>query len=143
SGTQIITVNTSTAGPVTLSGGIGDGATGGQIGLTVANPLTSGTVISTVNLTGTNTFSGPVVVGTGATGTALSYLIVQSSTALGNTPGVTVNGVTNAGGSGNRLTLNNGVVITGKTLTLNGGAQRAALFTTGGTVASWEGNVVV
>jgi autotransporter-associated beta strand protein len=141
SGTQTITVNSQTAGAVTLSGVISDGTTGGKIGLTVTNPLTTGTVINTVNISGNNTFSGPIVIGSGASGTSLAYLVVQSSNALGNASSITVNGTTQTG-PGNRLSLGSGVDIVGKTLTLNPGTQRSSIYANLGN-ALWEGNIVV
>jgi len=86
SGTQILTLASTSTGGITLSGVIGDGAAGGKVAL-VANSSGSGTT----TLTGVNTFTGGLTISQGT----LSY---AANTALGGASGtagaVTLNGGT-------------------------------------------------
>lgn len=145
-------------------GNSGGGSAIGQIDVTSGNVLTVAGVIAdrTLNvdgtptpantggltktgtgvlvLTGDNTFSGVTTVSNG-------ILRVGSNTALGGTAGGTTVS------SGRHLELMDGVVITGETLTLNGGngttgpgtpdSNRGGLQASAGATAEWAGPVVI
>lgn len=99
------------------------------------------TNFGSMTLAGTNTYGGTTVVG--VLGISNITLYANSPYALGTTgSGTTVNG-----GSANiesRVTVGNGVTVTGETLTLNpSSGYRAGLrFNSGGT-GTWDGDVVI
>ena len=132
-GGSFITNSSATAARLTLNqssstaynGVIQDGT--GEIGLTKSG-------ISTLTLSGDNTYSGTTIL-TGASG---NELVVGSNTALGSTAGGTI--VNSAA----RLVLANGVVVTGETVTISGtgGNNSGALQTAAGATAEWAGNII-
>ncbi|OAI57011.1 hypothetical protein AYO49_00395 [Verrucomicrobiaceae bacterium SCGC AG-212-N21] len=125
SGTAASTLTVNQSGTTTFNGIIQDGTGGVNLTKTGAGSLT---------LSGANTYSGV----TSLSG-AGSEIIVGHNTALGTTAGGTVVA------SGARITLGNGVTVTGETLTLtgSGGNNNGALQTTNGASSEWAGAVIV
>jgi autotransporter-associated beta strand protein len=118
----------------TFAGTLRDGA--GTLGL---SKVGNGTMI----LSGSNSFTGPVSVTTGSTGGALQ---VTSSTALGNSSGVTLSNSTLAGGGGSTLQLSGNITISGVTLNAvtsnSGGSRRTTLSAVSGS-PTWAGSIVL
>ena len=95
---------------------------------------------STLNIYTTNDFTGVVNI-SGGSGTVGGTLFVDSPKALGATNGGTI-----VSGPANTLELENGVTVTGETITINGtgvGGARGALRGSGSSVTTWAGPVVV
>ncbi len=121
-------------------------STGSFLGLEMATGATYGTAIAgnqglvktgaaTLTLSGANTYAGPTTLAGGA-------LLVQHATALGGTGG----GTTVAAGA--RLLLDNGITVTGETLTINGdggsgSSYDGALKANTGATAEWAGTVIL
>ncbi|GAA5140359.1 hypothetical protein GCM10023213_22850 [Prosthecobacter algae] len=118
-----LTVNQSAI--TTFSGILQDGT--GVLGLTKSG--TGG-----LTLSGNNTYTGSTIL----SAIANNELVVASNTALGSTAGGTTVG------SGARVTLANGIVVTGETISITGtgGNNNGALQTATGATAEWAGNIV-
>jgi fibronectin-binding autotransporter adhesin len=125
SGTAASTLTVNQGSNTSYSGIIQDGT--GVVHLTK-------TGTGSLALSGANSYSGL----TSLSGTN-SEIVANHNSALGNTVG----GTTVA--SGARLTLGNGVTVTGETLTMtgSGGNNNGALQTSNNAVAEWAGNIIV
>jgi autotransporter-associated beta strand protein len=118
-GTAALNIEKTGTGTLTLSG----------------NNTHSGTTTvreGTLILSGNSTATGGVVVTSGG------VVIVRSNEALGSTLGETVVN------SGSRLILDNGIVVTGETITISGtgGNNDGALQTAANATGEWAGNII-
>ncbi len=146
---------TLTGGTIALAGGtsaqILNLLSGGSAGSTAASTLTiASTITSTTNffiggfgttiLSGSNSLSGTVTIGSGTSGVTNPTVRIANSNALDGAAAV----VLIAGGSntsqGQTLSLGNGITIAGKSLSY-GGSNRAALSVAAGSTAAWNGNI--
>ncbi|MBB5039019.1 beta strand repeat-containing protein [Prosthecobacter dejongeii] len=86
-----------------------------------------------LTLSGNNTYSGSTLL----TGVSNNEIVVASNTALGNTVGNTTVS------AGARVTLANGIVVTGETISITGtgGNNNGALQTASAATAEWAGNI--
>lgn len=124
SGASAATLSMST-GTSTYSGVIQDGAS--------AVAITKTGTGGSLTLSGLNTYTGiTTVTGTG-------QIVVGSNTGLGSTTG----GTTVAAGA--QVVLNNGITVTGETITVtgNGNNNGGALQTASSATATWAGNIIV
>jgi autotransporter-associated beta strand protein len=112
---------------------------------TIANAIAgSGNVTNdatgTLTLSGANTYSGVTIVN----GPDRGGLVVANSSALGNSPQVTVNSTTNGALGGTRVTLNSGVSVpsvTALSLPCAGNTVRSTLYAAG--ASSWNGPITI
>ncbi len=126
SGASASTLTVAQSGTTTYGGIIQDGT--GVVNLTKSGG-------GSLTLSGANTFTGAVTL----SAVTNNEIVVNNSTALGSTLGGTTVG------SGARVTLANGVTVTGETITItgNGGNNNGALQSATGATAEWAGNVIV
>ena len=149
---------TLTGGTIALGGGtsaqilnlLSTGSTGSTTNstLTIASTITSTTNFfiggyGTTILSGSNSLSGTVTIGSGSSQVLNPEVRLTNSYALdGATAVYLVAGGTNSG-QGQTLTLGNGVTITGKQLGGNGTTNyRTSLQVAAGSTAAWNGNIV-
>lgn len=156
-GTTTVSAGTLTmSGNNTLSGAIT--VNGGSLVMAGSNTLNAITVNSgSMSLSGSNTLNGNITIG----GTVTSSLTLGGANTLGSgvTLQVTANGVLTAGNNGafgaaggntisvaagGRVVLQNGVTITGKTISIagTGGNNNGALQSDASATATWAGNVI-
>lgn len=143
-GTLTLSGNNNFSGSITVSAGTlnltGDSthsgtvtASGGALNISAGTYSGSMTVSGgTLTLSGTGTANGEVTATTGG------VLIIDSNGALGDaSAGTVVN-------TGSRAILNNGIVVTGETITIagTGGNNNGALQTADGATATWAGNII-
>lgn len=124
SGTLALTGNNTMGGSITVSGG--------TLAFSGTNALGAATVNSaSLSLNGTNTLSGLLKVNSGG------VVTVGGSVAIGGTGGITV-------ASGGRVVLQDGVNVSGKTITVagSGGNNYGALQTADNITATWSGNII-
>ncbi len=132
-GSSYITNSSTTGATLTVSGTSTTSYNGViQNGAGVVSLTLSGG--GSLTLGGANTYTGITTL-SGAN----TELVVASNTALGGTAGGT-----NVG-SGARVVLANGVIVTGETITITstGGNNNGALQTASGATAEWAGNIIV
>ncbi len=117
-----LTVNQ--AASTSFSGILQDGAS--ALGLTKSGA-------GSLTLSGNNTYSASTIL----TGVSNNEIVVASNTALGNTIGSTTVG------AGARVTLANGIVVSGETISITGtgGNNNGALQTASAAIAEWAGNI--
>jgi autotransporter-associated beta strand protein len=121
-----LTINQTTTASTVFSGTIQDGTA--SVGLTKDGA-------SSLTLSGDNSYTGTTLL------TALinNELVVAHNRALGSTAGSTTVG------SGARVVLAAGIVVTGETINItgNGGNNNGALQTAANATAEWAGNIVI
>lgn len=122
-GAAVSTLTVAQAGTTNFGGIIQDGT--GVVNLTK-------TGIGSLKLSGANSYTGTTLVSAGE-------LVVAHSTGLGSVTG----GTTVA--SGARVVIENGITVTGETITITGtgGNNNGALQSATGATAEWAGNVIV
>jgi autotransporter-associated beta strand protein len=104
------------------------------------------TAFGTITLSGDNTYTGSTTINSmGEQSTNFPVLVVNHNFALGTTEGGTTVQGTGTTGNGGQLTLNNGINVTGETLTLDATSNgyRASLMTAASATATWDGNVLL
>ena len=105
------------------------------------------TVIGTISLSGSNTYTGTTIINSmGAAPATMPVLTVSNNNALGTTAGGTIVFGTGAtSGPGSQLALATGITVTDETLTLDptAGGYRSSLTTAANATATWDGNVVL
>ncbi|MFM8497061.1 MAG: beta strand repeat-containing protein, partial [Planctomycetia bacterium] len=161
--TNNVTFAPTTTGTLTLTGGtiaLGGGTSarimnllsGGTVGTTTASTLTiASTITSTTNffiggygttiLSGSNSLSGTVTIGSGLSSVANPTVVIANSNVLDGAVGVTLIGSGSNTDRGQTLQLNNGITITGKSLTMTAVGTRASLRVLAGSTAAWNGSI--
>ncbi|MDP1586742.1 MAG: autotransporter-associated beta strand repeat-containing protein, partial [Prosthecobacter sp.] len=135
-GTGILNLVKSGAGSLTLSGDNTYGGTttvsGGTLVMSGNNTLGGAlTVSAALTLSGSNSLAGLLQVNNGG------VVTVGHNSALGGAGGITV-------ASGGRVVLQNGIDVSGKTITISGtgGNNNGALQTATSATATWSGNII-
>ncbi|HBJ86625.1 MAG TPA: hypothetical protein DDZ88_22760 [Verrucomicrobiales bacterium] len=135
-GTGILNLVKSGAGSLTLSGDNTYGGTttvsGGTLVMSGNNTLGGAlTVSAALTLSGSNSLVGLLQVNNGG------VVTVGHNSALGGAGGITV-------ASGGRVVLQNGIDVSGKTITISGtgGNNNGALQTATSATAAWSGNII-
>lgn len=159
--TNNVTFAPTTTGTFTLAGGtiaLGGGTSarimnvlsGGTVGTTTASTLTiASTITSTTNffiggygttiLSGSNSLSGTVTIGSGSSQVLNPTVRINNSNALDGAAAVFLVGSGTNSGYGQTLTLGNGVTITGKSLGGSANNTRASLQVAAGSSGTWDG----
>jgi fibronectin-binding autotransporter adhesin len=145
-----------TGGTIALGGGtsarIMNLLSGGTVGTTTASTLTiASTITSSTNffiggygttiLSGSNSLSGTVTIGSGTSSVVNPEVRITNSSALDGATAVFLIGSGSNTDQGQRLTLGNGVTIAGITLSGSVGNSRAALLVAAGSSGTWAGDI--